>query len=88
MDNPAVQEALLLWKTVAGPPEWDEGSTGGQVRGPTSAMALWIEGRYAMTLEWYWLMSITSLQTISPSERRSTQARSAYGGVGGTRTKL
>lgn len=52
VDNPAVQEAVRLWKQVAGPPEWGDGSTNGQPRGTNSTMDLWLQGRCAMTLEW------------------------------------
>ena len=55
LDNPAVQEAIKLWKEVAGPPETTRGTT------PEEEFILWFTGRCAMTL------STASLYTIFQS---------------------
>ena len=44
LENPAVQEAMRLWKQVAGPPEVTEGTTYAEV------IELFLSGRCAMTI--------------------------------------
>ena len=91
VDNPAVQEAVRLWKQVAGPPEWGDGSTNGQPRGTNSTMDLWLQGQCAMTLEWEQAYiafdtadNISVGSAVHPGSER-VWSRDGNGGDGGER---
>ena len=62
LENPAVQEAIQLWKEVAGPPEMKRGTT------TLEQVNFWLTGRCAMTLgftSFYTFIQSASLDEIT-----------------------
>ena len=58
MDNPAVQEALRLWKTAAGPPDFPD------VEPIAQMLGLWSQGRCAMLLSSVYVVQNSLLNNV------------------------